>query len=127
MPTLLMLILKLVDRSTRPRIGRMAVLSVLAMVFLAIGVTSLAVALWIVLARATDPAIAALIMGGAGFALAGLMLLLARAQLRPRPAAMSLQEAEAALSAFMARQEGSAVWTPVVAAVVLGFLLTRRR
>ena len=127
MQTLLMLILKLIDHSARPRIGRMAVLSVLAMVFLAIGVAGLAGALWIVLARATDPVIAALVMGGAGFLLAGLMLLLARAQMRPRPAAMSLQEAEEALSAFMAKQEGGAVWTPIVAAAVLGFLLTRRR
>lgn len=127
MSEVLKLILRLADSRSRPRFGRMAVLSILAMVLLGIGVTSLMVALWIVLAWQTDPLVASLIIGGASFALAGALLLLARAQLRPRAPALTLEEAEAAVQAFMAKQEGGAVWGPIVAAVVLGFFLTRRR
>jgi hypothetical protein len=127
MPSVLMLAVELLGLSARPVIGRMAMLTVAAMIFLLIGLAGLAGALWIVLARATDPAVAALIMGGAGFLLAGLMMLLARLQTRSRRVELPLKEVEAALSAFMSKQEGSGVWTPMLAAAVIGFLLTRRR
>lgn len=126
MPTLVTLALEMVGLSLRP-ILRMAVLSGVALVFLLIGLTGLAGALWIVLARATDPAVAALIMGGAGFVLAGLTLLAARAQMRPRAPVLSVKEAEALLSAVMAKAEGGGVWTPILAAALIGFLVTARK
>ena len=127
MPTFLMLAVELLGLSARPVIGRMAMLTVMALIFLTIGLTGLCGALWIVLARATDPVMAALIMGGAGFLLAGIVLLAARMQARPQRPAMALKEAEAALSAFLSKQDGGGVWTPILAAVVIGFLATRRR
>lgn len=130
MPTLLTLALEMLGLSLRSilrPILRTAFLSGVALVFLMIGLTSLAVALWIVLARATDPAVAALIMAGAGFVLAALTLLAARAQMRPRAPVLSLRETEAVLSAIMAKAEGGGVWTPILAAALLGFLVTARK
>lgn len=126
MQTLLMLALELAGLSARPVIRRSALLVGAALIFLLIGLTGLAGALWIVLARATDPAVAALIMGGAGFLLAGMTLLIARAQMRPQVPALSLKDAEAALSALMSKDGSGGVWGPVVAAAVIGFLITRR-
>ena len=125
MQSLVMLALEVAGLSARPVIRQSALLLGAALIFLVIGLTGLIGARWIVLARATDPAVAALIMGGAGFLLAGVTLLIARAHMRPQAPALSLKDAEAALSALMSK-EGSGVWGPVAAAAVIGFLITRR-
>ena len=103
---------------------------ILLLIFLLIGLAGLAGALWIVLARATDPAIAALIIGGAGFVLAGVTLLIARVRMRPPvpPApAVVLKDAEAAVLAFMAKSDGGGVWGPILAVALIGFLVTGRK
>lgn len=81
MAGLLSLLVQLAGISTQ-RVGeRLAGLSVLfavALAFLLLGITGLAAALWILLARLIDPLLAALLIGSVSTILAGILLLVAK-------------------------------------------------
>jgi Putative Actinobacterial Holin-X, holin superfamily III len=132
MNILLQLALEMAGLSARQvaaRAARTSIILVVALIFMLIGLAGFTAALWIVLAHQTGPAVASLIIGGIGFVLAGILVLVARAGTGSRRThrADPMQEAERALSDFMADTKGAARWTPLVAAAVIGFLLTRRR
>ena len=129
MGAVLGLVLELAGASARQAVGRAAratVWLVAALICAAIGVAGFAAALWIVLAHRLDPVSAALIMGLLGLVLAGVCALIARAQMRGPRQVLALQEVEAALQAVM-KEDGAGVWTPVLAAALVGFLITGRR
>ena len=129
MAAVLGLVLELVGVSARQMAGRVAratVLMAVALVCAAIGLGGLAGALWIVLAHRLDPVSAALILGGLGLGLACGFGLIARAQLRGRRQAVALKEVVAAVAALM-QEDGAGVWTPVLTAALVGFLITGRR
>jgi cytochrome c biogenesis protein CcdA len=116
-------------RQMARRVARVSILAVVALIFVLIGLTGFTAALWIVLAHQTNPLIASLIIGGAGFVLAGITALIAGTQMRGRRhvPAPPLIDAERAVSDFMANANSGTIWTPLIAAALVGFLVTGRK
>lgn len=121
----LRLLLSLARLSAAQASRRMAVTSGLfavAMLFALIGLTGFLVALWIWLARVLDPISAALVIGGAGFLIAAILILIARNQ-KPAPSLFASSEATELLAGFRAKQDTLDIWTPLIGLALLGFFL----
>lgn len=104
---------------------RMAVTSglvALALLFALIGFAGFAAAFWIWLARVLDPITASLAIGGAGFVIAAVLILIARYR-RPPPSPFASPEAMELLAGFRAKQETLDTWTPLIGLALLGFFL----
>lgn len=125
MLTALRLALALAKLSAAQASGRIAAASglfALALLFMLIGVTAFAAALWIWLAEVLDPISAALIIGGAAFLLAGILLLIARSKARA-PSLFRSPAMQELLSEFKANRGTAEVWAPLIGVALLGFLL----
>lgn len=93
----------------------------LALLFLMLGFLGLAAALWIWLAQALGPILAALIIGGGGLATAILLMLIAKSR-RP-PSLLSSSVAADLQSTFKDRKADLDIWAPLIGIALLGFLL----
>ena len=133
MPTLLRLIVMLAGQSVQRagrRAARATALFVVAIVFLAIGITAFSLAGFLLLARVIDPVLAALLVGSL-FCLSGaVLLLMVRAQTNPRRrfiVTSDQQQAEQDLTALLGAAGTKVVLVPLVLAVLGGYLLASRR
>jgi len=125
MLTALRLAMALAKLSAAQASGRIAAASglfALALLFLLIGVTAFAAAFWIWLAKVLDPISAALIIAGASFLIAGLLLLIARSKTRA-PSLFNAPAMQQLLSEFKANRSTAEVWAPLIGVALLGFLL----
>lgn len=125
MLTALRLALALAKLSAAQATGRIAAVSGLlavALLFVVIGIAAFAAALWIWLAQVLDPISAALIIGGAAFLIAGILLLIARSKTR-RPSLFNAPAVQELLSEFKANRSTAEVWAPLIGVALLGFLL----
>ena len=127
MSAILTLLLDMTSGAVGHALRRAAVFGALVLIFLWIGLAGFAAALWILLARATDPVIAALLVGAGGLVLAGLTVLIAQAGARRRrPPSLSFGDMESSLAQLMAKEGGGSLWTLLLAAAVAGFVVTGR-
>lgn len=94
----------------------------MALLFALVGFAGFAAALWIWLARTLDPISAALMIGGGGFVVSALVLLVAGRPRRPQ-SLFSAAEAEQLLAEVKARQSTVALWTPLIGVALIGYLL----
>lgn len=125
MLTALRLAMALAKLSAAQATGRIAAVSGLfavALLFVLIGITAFAAALWIWLADVLDPISAALIIGGAAFMVAGSLLLIARSKTR-RPSLFNSPAVQDLLSEFKTSRSTAEVWAPLIGVALLGFLL----
>lgn len=125
MLTALRLAMALAKLSAAQATGRIAAVSGLfavALLFMLIGITAFAAALWIWLADVLDPISAALIIGGAAFLIAGSLLLIARSKTR-RPSLFNSPAMQDLLSEFKTSRSNAEVWAPLIGVALLGFLL----
>lgn len=125
MLTALRLAMALAKLSAAQATGRIAAVSGLfavALLFMLIGITAFAAALWIWLAKVLDPISAALIIGGAAFLIAGSLLLIARSKTRA-PSLFNSPALQDLLSEFKANRSTAEVWAPLIGVALLGFLL----
>ncbi len=98
----------------------------LALLFALFGLAGFTAAAWIALAHTLDPVRAALIMGGAGFVVAAVLLVIARARKRRRAlAAPVLPDMAAMLKQTMAGAGAPVVWAPLIAVALIGLLIGR--
>lgn len=133
MSTLLRLIVMFAGQSVQRagrRAARATALFVVAIVFLAIGITAFSLAGFLLLARVIDPVLAALLVGSL-FCLAGAVLLLVvRAQTNPRRRLLGTfeqQRAEQDLTALLGAAGPKVVLLPLVLALLGGYLLASRK
>lgn len=125
MLTALRLAMALAKLSAAQATGRIAAVSGLfavALLFVLIGITAFAAALWIWLADVLDPISAALIIGGAAFLIAAVLLLVARSKTR-RPSLFNSPVVQDLLSEFKTSRSTAEVWAPLIGVALLGLLL----
>lgn len=103
------------------RAARTGALMALALVFALIGFTGFAAALWIWLARVFDPVLAALLIGGCGFVVAAVLLVVARSTARA-PGVMASPAAQKLLADFRS-SEGGAIWLSLISVALLAAML----
>ena len=129
MLTLLRLAAQLAANQAQRVAGRMAGISALmaaAFVFAMFGLVGFGVALFIVLARVMDPALAAVIMGSFSFLIAAVLLLVARSRgTKAGLFASTPEERQARLDLLaLSKADPTAVWLPLVLAVLAGYAVT---
>jgi hypothetical protein len=107
------------------RIAAASGLLVLALIFAAIGLTAFTAALAIWLAHLTDPITAALIIGGAAFVLAAVLILIARTKTR-KPSLFASPEAQNLMADLNAARSTAEVWAPLLGVAVLAYLLAAK-
>ncbi len=125
-----MTIAALALRQTRARIACASMIFAAALFFLLIGLLGFAAAAFILLAKITNPLIAALICGASGMVLGAVLLLIARA--RARPARLLLgdkvaQDLRAEVISMTKSATPGQVLTPLALTALAAFLLTSRR
>ena len=110
---------------TSSRIAAASGLLALALFFAGIGFTAFTIAFWIWLAHVTNPITAALIIGGAAFMLAAVLILLARSKARPRGLFASPQ-AQSLIAELTAARNTAEIWAPLLTVALLGYLLAAK-
>lgn len=119
---LLMALARLSATQTAHRMAVTSALFVVAILFALIGCAGFGAAFWIWLARVLDPISAALVIGGAGFLIAAILILVARYR-RPPPSLLQSPEAMELLAGFRTGQKTLDTWTPLIGLALLGFLM----
>lgn len=113
---------RVVASNTTGRIAAVSGLFVLAMLFALIGFAGFGAALWIWLAQVLDPISASLIIGGFGFLLAAVFLLIAQSKAKA-PSLLSSPAAQQLLAEFKARETTADVWGPLIGVALIAFIL----
>ncbi|MEO8241390.1 MAG: phage holin family protein [bacterium] len=114
------------------RAAEVSVLVILALTFLMIGLVGLCAALFILLSRYMDPALLALLLGSFFCLVAAVLLLMAKSRsqmirpMLPTPE-IDFELARREAKAFLDRASPATIWTPVIIAAVIGYLVTTRR
>ena len=119
---LLMALARLSATQTAHRVAVTSGLLAVAMVFALIGCAGFGAAFWIWLARVLDPISAALVIGGVGFVIAAILILVARYR-RPAPSPFASPEAMELLAGFRTGQKTLDTWAPLIGLALLGFLM----
>ena len=112
------------------RVARVSGLLALALLFGMMGLAGFAAALFILLARVMDPALAALVLGSFCFLVAAILLLVARAQAsRNRQPQTTPEEqlAERDLTALFQAAGKTSIWLPLGLTALAAFVVTSRR
>ena len=124
---------RLLDRSVRRagrRVATASLLFAMALVFPMIGFVGFGVAVFILLTRLMDPALAALLLGSVAFVIAAILMLLARAQTQParfRANPPIEEQLKLELAALLENSSTATTLAPLAVAVLIGFLMTARR
>ena len=112
------------------RVARVSGLLAVALLFVMLGLTGFAVAVFILLARVMDPALAALMLGLFCLLIAAILLLVARTQAsRTRTPHGTADQplAQPDLTALLQTAGKTGIWLPLGLAALAAFILTSRR
>lgn len=108
------------------RVAATSGIVLLALLFALFGLAGFTAAAWIALAHELGAIRTALIMGGAGFVAAAVLLLIAKSRSRRRVlAAPVLPDMAAMLKQTMATSGAPVVWAPLIGAALIGLLIGR--
>lgn len=113
-------------RSAR-RLAGLTLTFAIALVFFAIGLLGFGAAAFIVLARATDPLIAALLLGSGSCLIGAILLLIARSRATAAHLLFESPSQQADAQALSQVASAATLWGPLILALLAGFLLTSKK